>query len=68
MKMHIHYDKEADYLEVRFGKATRAYFEELSKDIFERRDEKTGKIKGYAVYNFLKRKQPKDIQIELPVA
>lgn len=66
----IHYDEEADYLEVRFGKATAAYYENLGKDIFERRDEKTGKVNGYAIFNVRKRKEkiPRDIKIRIPAA
>ncbi len=68
--MSIHYDPEADYLEVRFGKATAAYYENLGKDIFERRDEKTGKVKGYAIFNVKKRKEyaPMDIKLKIPAA
>jgi len=68
MKMHIHYDKEGDYLEVRFGKPTPSYYQEISNDVFERKDEKTGKTIGYAFYNVEKRKKNhiKDIEVALP--
>jgi len=67
-KMHIHYDQEGDYLEVRFGELGPAYYEDIGDDIFERRDEETDEIKGYAIFNIIKRreKQPKDIIVDLP--
>lgn len=51
----IHYDKEADFLEIGIGKPVKGYFKNLGKGIFERREEKTDEIKGYAVFSFLKR-------------
>lgn len=68
--MHIHWDSEADHLEVRFGKVTPAYYEEVGEDVFERRDEKTNKVSGYAFFNVQKRKKqsPQDIEVDLPAA
>ncbi len=68
-KMFIHFDAEGDFLEVRFGKPTAAYYQDLGNDIFERRDEKTDTIKGYAFFKVLKKmkKQPKDIIVEVPL-
>lgn len=68
-KMFIHYDPEGDFLEVRFGKVVQSYYEDMGDDIFERRDEKTNKIIGYAFFNVQKRKQKqsKDIEVELPI-
>lgn len=67
-KMYIHYDSEADYLEIRFGRPTPAYYKDLGDDLFERRDEKTNEVRGFAVFNFQKRKgkQPQDIELPLP--
>lgn len=69
-KMFVHYDAQGDFLEIRFGKATPSYYEDIGDDIFERREEKTGKVKGYAFFNVQKRKQkqPKDIEIKLPLS
>ena len=67
--MNIHYDPEGDYLEVRFGKPTPSYFDNMGKDIFVRRDRKTKEIMGYAIFNVKKRelkKQHQDIEVELP--
>jgi len=67
--MSLHWDQEGDFLEVRFGKPTPSYYEDLGDDVFERRDEETGKVKGFAFFNFMKKqsKQPQDITVELPV-
>lgn len=65
--LHIHYDQEADFIEIRVGKPSRGYFNDLGDDIFERIDEKTKKIKGYAIFNFKKRTEElKDIDVMLP--
>lgn len=68
-KMFIHYDAEGDFLEVRFGKPSESYYEEMGDDVFERRDEKTDDVKGYAFFNVQKRKekQPKDIEVDIPI-
>jgi uncharacterized protein YuzE len=65
--MHIHYDPEGDYLELRFGKPTTAYYEYLGDDVFRRRDERTRKVTGYAIFNVQKRKQRKAVDIRVPV-
>ena len=68
-KMNIHYDPEGDYLEVRFGEPTPAYFKNVGDDIFVRMDRKTNEIRGYAIFNVKTRelkKQHKDIEVELP--
>ena len=66
--LNIHYDEKGDLLELRIGTATAAYYEDLGDDVFERRDEKTHEIKGFAIFNFTKRtKKLKDITVDLPV-
>lgn len=69
-KMFIHWDAEGDFLEVRFGPPTASYYEDVGEDRFERRDEETGKVKGYAFFNFMKKnmEEPQDIEVELPIA
>lgn len=68
-KMAIHWDQEGDYLEVRFGRPTPSYYEDMGDDVFERRDEKTNDLTGYAIFNVLKRKNAviRDIEVELPI-
>lgn len=69
-KMSIHYDPEGDYLEVRFGKPSPAFFENKGDDIFVRKDRKTNAVMGYAIFNVTKRtleKHPKDIEVDLPL-
>ncbi len=66
-KMFIHYDARADFLEIRFGKATRSYYEEIAEDVFVRRDEKTKKVKGYAIFSVQKRqKNARSLAVPLP--
>jgi len=66
--MFIHWDSDGDLLEVRFGKPTVSYYEDKGDDVFERIDEKTGKVVGYAFFNVQKRKnkQPQDIVVDMP--
>lgn len=67
-KLSIHYDEEADFLEIRIGNPTKSYFEDIGNDIFERLDEKTKAIKGFAIFNFKKRTENlNDINVNLPV-
>lgn len=67
-KMHIHYDKEGDFLEIRAGKPVKGYFNDLGNDLFERVNEKTGKVIGIAVFNFRKRaNKPKGIEVATPL-
>jgi len=67
-KMHIHWDPDADHLEVRFGEPRNSYYRDLGDDIFERVDEDTGKVIGYTFFNVQKRKQkkPQDIAVDIP--
>ena len=65
--LRVHYDQEADFMEVGIGKPVKGYFKDLGDDIFERREEKTDEIIGYAIFNFKKRTQKlMDISIPLP--
>ena len=66
-KMHIYYDEEGDVLEIRLGEPTVSYMKDLGKDIFERIDNKTGKVKGFVILNFKKRSENKVIDIPIPV-
>jgi len=68
--MQIHWDAAGDFLEVRFGKPTPSYYDDLGNDIFERHDNATGEVKGYAFFNVQKRKQksPQDIEVNVPQA
>ncbi len=67
-KMRVHYDAEGDFLEIGIGTKSKSHFEDAGKDVFIRKDEKTGEIKGLAILNFKKRAQKlKDIEIDLPI-
>ena len=67
-KMHIHWDAEADHLEIRFGVVKPSYYEDIGNDVFERRDENTNKVTGYAFFNVQKKKKqvPQDIVVDMP--
>jgi hypothetical protein len=60
------YDKEADTLEITIGEPSASYFDEVEDDLFEAHDKKTNELKGYKVFNFLKRGGMKNIKILLP--
>ncbi len=60
------YDKEADILEITLGEPSASYFDEVDDDLFEAHDKKTNELKGYKVFNFLKRGGIKNIKILLP--
>jgi len=51
----IHYDKEADFLEVFFGDPTDCYTDELQQGVFVRKDEDTGEVKSIGIVGFSKR-------------
>ena len=64
-KISIWYDQEGDYLEITLKKSKETYFDERKKDFAEIKDTKTQKIVGYAICNFLKKKN-KELTISLP--
>ena len=65
--MRIHYDEEADFLEICIGKPVKGFFRDAGNDTFERVDEQTNKVVGVAVFNFKKRAESgKDIELSLP--
>jgi hypothetical protein len=67
-KLHIYYDKEGDFLEFTAGKPTKGYLKDVGHDVFERIDEKTGEVRGLAIFNFKKRTAKlKPIDVSLPV-
>lgn len=68
-KLHVYYDTESDYLEIRFGEPTESYYEKIGSDTFVRIDEKTGVTKGYAIFNIKKTKDPlKTIDVDIPIS
>ena len=67
-KLHIYYDEEGDFLELRIGKPTASVYNNIGNDLFQRIEEKTGKVKGFAIFNFKKRTEKlKNIDVTLPV-
>lgn len=68
-KFQVYYDKEADYLEVRFGEPTESHYEKIGPDTFVRIDTKTQEKKGYAVFNVQKSTGSiKTLEFEIPLA
>ena len=65
--MHIYYDEESDYLEIRFGEPTESYYEKIGPDLYVRIDEKTGEKIGYAIFNVKKATSSlTTIDVEIP--
>ena len=62
----MRYDEEGDYLEIYFGKRKEGYYKEIKDKCFARIDKKTGKVVGYTIFSFSKRKE-KFVNIELPL-
>ena len=58
-KLDVYYDEEGDYLEIVIGKPTPCTMESIGNDIFQRIENKTGKVKGFAIVNFKKRSNRK---------
>lgn len=65
-KMHVYYDNEGDYLEIRFGEPTESTYEKIGPDTFVRIDKKTKEVRGYAVYN-VQKGSGTSIDVQIPV-
>jgi len=66
--LHLYYDQEGDFLEINLGDFPASYVRDIDEGIFERIDEKTGKVVGIGVLSFKKRTaNQKDIDLELPL-
>ena len=64
----LHYDEEADFLEIFIGEPSNCYAEEVEPGVFIRKDEKTEEVKSIGILSFKKRsKGLKDIEISLPL-
>lgn len=65
----IYYDKEADILEIFIGEPSPSYYGEIDDDLFDGRDKITGELRGYKVFNLMKRGKEwaNKIKIPLPV-
>ena len=65
-KLDIYYDKEADILEITIGHPSECIFDKIEDGIFEAHDMKTNELKGYKIFDFLRRGGMKNIRIPLP--
>ena len=64
----FYYDPESDMLEIFIGESVSPpVFDEISPDIFEGRDEKTGELKGYKIFNLTKQKSLKNVKVSIPI-
>lgn len=65
----IYYDKEGDFLEITIiNPPDESYCEDISEEVFVRKDEKTGKIVGIGILNFTYHTNDlKDILMNVPV-
>ncbi len=69
--LEIYYDIGDDRLEIQIGERTECYFDEIEDDLFEGHDEKTGELKSYIIFNFIRRggiKGIKEVKIPLPAS
>ena len=67
-KLNLYYDEEGDFLEIGIGGWVEGHFKNLGRGVFERGDEKTGKIMGIAIMGFKKRTEgPRGISVSLPI-
>lgn len=66
--LHIYYDQEGDFLEINLGNFPASYVRDIDEGVFERIDEKTGKVVGIGVLSFKKRTaNQKNIDLKLPL-
>lgn len=62
----IYYDREADILEITIGNPSPCIFDEVEEGIFEAHDINGNELKGYKIFDFMKRGGMKNIKILLP--
>ncbi len=66
--MRVHYDEEADFLEIAVGEPSECYADEVQPGVFLRKDEKTDEVRSIGIIGFKKRSSDlHDIDIRLPV-
>jgi uncharacterized protein YuzE len=65
----IYYDKEGDFLEITIvDPPDESYCEDITEDVFIRKDEKTGEIIGIGILNFTDHTNDlKEILMDVPV-
>ncbi len=66
-KLHVWYDAEGDFLEFRVGSPVQGYFNPLGDECFERINEETGEVVGFAIFNFIKRFPKEHKELDFPV-
>ena len=67
--MEMHYDEEADYLEIFVGEPREDYGDHISEDIVIFKYEDNDQLYGIGIFNFKKRASDlKDVLSKLPVS
>lgn len=66
-RLHVWYDHEGDFLEFRVGEPVKGYFRPLGEECFERLNEETGEVVGFAIFNFIKRFPEEHTDLKFPV-
>ena len=67
--MEMHYDEEADYLEIFVGEPREDYGEHISKDIVIFKYEDNDQLYGVGIFNFKKRAANlNDVLSKLPIS
>ncbi len=62
------YDPESDILEIFIGNPLNPpIFDEIAPDIFEGRNEKTGELVRYKIFNFTKQKSLRNVKVSIPL-
>ena len=62
------YDHKSDILEIFIGNSSSPpIFDEIAPDIFEGRDDKTGELVGYKIFNFTKQKSLRNVKASIPL-
>ena len=66
-QLHVWYDQESDFLEFRVGKPIKGHFKPVGNECFQRVNDETGEVVGFAIFNFMKRFPDEHKELDLPV-
>ena len=67
-QIRVYYDEEADFFEIRIGESRENYGEELNNDAVLFKDEQTGEVVGFGIFNFKKKSNTlNEIGLNLPI-
>ena len=66
-KLHIYYDPEGDYLEIRFGEPVHSTHHKIAPDFFARISDTTGETIGYSIFGVTKAVDRDPIEVDIPI-